>query len=95
MHYKIYNKSMFVCLLIHTQTHLYNVLIKLVFKQYALIFREEILDKLWENLLEKLSSCRKMLSNTHDLMALFTEMDNCLATLAEIEVRSQAIYIVR
>lgn len=47
--------------------------------------RNSELVKLWEALLEKLSSCHKMLSTMHDLMTIFTEMDDCLANMSEVE----------
>ena len=47
---------------------------------------------LWESLLEKLSSCHKMLSTMHDLMTIFTEMDDCLANMSEVEVVALLVY---
>ena len=48
--------------------------------------REKELNDSYQELLEKLSNCQKTLSNAHEVMVLFIEMDDCLSMLSEFEV---------
>lgn len=48
--------------------------------------REKELNESYQKLLEKLSNCQKTLSNAHEVMILFIEMDDCLSMLSEFEV---------
>ena len=48
--------------------------------------RQQQIDDQWAQLEVKLNSCKKMLSNTHDLMAILNEMNACQASMAELEV---------
>lgn len=41
----------------------------------------------WEELQNKLEASRSTLSHYHDLMSLFADMNDCLADIAQIEVR--------
>lgn len=59
---------------------------------FTLSVRLQNIDFEWERLLEALTSTQKMLSSTHDLMAIFIEMDECLASMAEIEVKTSLAY---
>ena len=49
-------------------------------------FRCQELVSRWESLLEKLKSCGSILSSIHNLIAIFTEIDDCLASMEEMKV---------
>jgi len=53
--------------------------------------REQVIERKWHNLVQKLDACRSTLSHYHDLMSVFAEMDDCLADMAQTEVRSLLI----
>ena len=53
------------------------------FAQYS---REQVIEAKWDSLLKKLDTGRGNLSRYHDLMAVFADMDDCLADMAQIEV---------
>ncbi len=40
----------------------------------------------WESLLEKLNSCGSILLSTHEIIALFNEIDDCLNSMEELKV---------
>ena len=46
-----------------------------------------MIEKKWEELQSKLEDSRSTLSHYHDLMSLFADMDDCLAEIAQIQVR--------
>ena len=53
---------------------------------YAQSSREQVIEAKWDSLLKKLDTGRGSLSRYHDLMAVFADMDDCLADMAQIEV---------
>lgn len=46
----------------------------------------------WNDLLASLEACKNMLSCYHDLMSVFSEMNDCLANMAQIEVSQRETY---
>ncbi len=57
------------------------------FKRIFQIRCQELVSQ-WESLLEKLKSCGSILSSTHNLIAIFTEIDDCLTSMEEMKVCS-------
>jgi len=53
---------------------------------HSLQEREQVIERKWHNLVQKLDACRSTLSHYHDLMSVFAEMDDCLADMAQTEV---------
>ena len=50
--------------------------------------RQEVIEKKWSDLLAALEACKSTLSRYHDLMSVFSEMTDCLGTMAQIEVQA-------
>jgi len=45
-----------------------------------------VINRKWEELQSKLDELKGSLSRAHDLMSLFSEMDNCLVDMRQLEV---------
>ena len=52
-------------------------------------FRQGVIERKWSDLLTALEACKSTLSRYHDLMSVFSEMSDCLATMAQIEVQNK------
>jgi spectrin beta len=52
----------------------------------AIQSRQEVIERKWSDLLAALEACKSTLSRYHDLMSVFSEMSDCLATMAQIQV---------
>lgn len=50
------------------------------------LYRQEMIEGKWNDLLASLETCKNTLSRYHDLMSVFSEMNDCLANMAQIEV---------
>ena len=57
--------------------------------------RQEVIEKKWSDLLTALEACKSTLSHYHDLMSVFSEMSDCLATMAQIEVLKESVYTIQ
>ena len=53
------------------------------------LFRQGVIERKWSDLLAALEACKSTLSRYHDLMSVFSEMSDCLATMAQIEVQNK------
>ncbi len=54
-----------------------------------------MIESKWEALRNKLEDSRFTLSHYHDLMSLFADMNDCLADIAQIEVKTDPVYCAR
>ena len=45
-----------------------------------------MIERKWSELLASLEASKSALSRYHDLMSVFSEMNDCLATMVQIEV---------
>ena len=52
----------------------------------SLHHRVEEIERMWQELQQKLEVCCSSLSSYHDFMAVFAEMDDCLQEMSQIEV---------
>ena len=48
--------------------------------------RQEVIERKWTDLLAAVEACKSTLSRYHDLMSVFSEMNDCLTTMSQIEV---------
>ena len=53
--------------------------------------RQELIERKWTDLLAAVEACKSTLSRYHDLMSVFSEMNDCLTTMSQIEVYIFAI----
>ena len=53
---------------------------------FSNVHRQEVIEKKWSELLTSLEACKSTLSRYHDLMSVFSEMNECLAHMGQIEV---------
>lgn len=58
---------------------------------YAYI-RQEVIERKWTELLAALEACKSTLSRYYDLMSVFSEMNDCLSTMSQIEVSKATVY---
>lgn len=56
------------------------------------LYRQEMIEGKWNDLLASLEACKNTLSRYHDLMSVFSEMNDCLANMAQIEVSQREAY---
>ena len=58
------------------------------------LIRYKELVLMWKSLLEKLDTCRGVLSCANDLMVVLTEIDDCLSSMQEVEVGRNCMMFV-